>query len=1041
MGQNLPGKKSVFVNAVYQQPPGRKQRVLLLFLGCLSSIFSFAQQTVSGKVITGDSAVFGATVLVKGTNVATQTNSSGNFQIQAHANSTLVISYVGFTTKEVKISGRSSVTVSLEYAESGIGEVVVVGYGTQKKTTLTGSVSQVSGAEIMKSPSTNVTASLSGRLPGLIANQRNGQPGKDDPNILIRGTGTIQAPGGDFNALLAANAPLVVIDGVPRDNVGRLNPEDIESISVLKDASAAIYGARAANGVILVTTKSGTRGKADFTFTYNYAINKPTKIPEVLRAPEYADVYNEGAYYRAGRNPDYYNNPQFTKEAIQKYKDGADPVLFPNTDWVGAVLKSSAYQQNINFQVNGGSDKVRYLVSFGSLQQNGIFVADPTFYRQYNMRAKVDIELARNLTVGANISAIIKNQTYSPGNIEFFNILGANPTIIARYPNGLIGPGRLGENPLTRDQRGYDKIKDNPLYSTFTASYKVPFVPGLKLDASFNYDLHNSFEKVWSTPYHFYEYNVNTHEYDKKQGTGQATASLTDTYSRWTTLLYNLRISYDKTFLDNHHLAVMAGSEQQQNTFSFASATRRNFLSSSIPQLNVGSTAAADLGNNGSAANGAYDNYFGRINYNFKSKYLLEVLFRYDGSQVFPGGKRYGFFPGISAGWRLSEERFFRDALPFVTQFKIRSSYGEVGNDKINPYQYLQTYTFGNNYVFGTADAAGVTPGVLANPDVTWEKARKTDLGLEAQLWNGKFGLDFTYWTQKRDNILITRTLAIPNTFGFPGLPPENLGKVDSHGYELVLSHRNALGKFVYSISGNVAFQTSKVRFLDEVPPAEEYQKITGMPVNTDLYYKADGIFHSQSELDKYPHNANSQVGDIRVVDLNSDGVINAKDRYRVAYNPIPRYVFGLISDFQYKNFDLNIFFQGQTGAYNYDPNAASLGGTDFTNASVWRATDRWSESNPNGSKPRSDAWQPGNTTFFLFDATFVRLKTIELGYNLPAGIVAKTGFLKSFRVFVSGFNVATWSKEIDFADPEFNGGYFNYPPQRVINFGASIKF
>jgi len=1003
-------------------------------------------QTVSGKIINenGD-PLHGATVTEKVTGNSTATKADGSFVLPISGDkATLVVSYVGYMSREIEVTaGQNNVSIQLQPANQSMQDVIVVGYGTQRKATLTGSVSQVSGSEIVKSPSANVTSSLQGRLPGLIANQRNGQPGRDDPNILIRGTGSIPPPGADFNALLNLNAPLVIIDGVQRSQLSRLNPEDIESISVLKDASAAIYGARAANGVILVTTKSGSKGKADFTFTYKYALLSPTKNPDVLDAATFAEVYNEGAYYRAGRSASYWNNPQFTTAAIQKYRDGSDPVLYPNTDWVGEVLKPHSYQQNINLQVNGGSNNVRYLLSFGTLEQSGVLKYDPTLYRQYNLRTKVDIELVKNFSVGANIYAILNNRTYSSvsQNDNFINILQANPTIVARYPNGLFGPGRLGESPLLMAQRGYDKIDDNPLYSTFTASYKLPFVPGLKLDASFNYDLSNQFEKVWSTPYFYYEYNTVTNNYDKKQGTGQAAASLTDTYRKWTTVLYNLRISYEKTFLDNHHIIAMAGWEQQKNTFNFASATRRNFLSSAIDQINVGSSAAQDLSNSGSASKGAYNNYFGRLNYDFRSKYLLEFLFRYDGSQIFPEGKQYGFFPGVSAGWRLSEEDFMKNALPFVDQLKLRASYGELGNDRIDAYQYLQSFLFGSNYVFGTSDVPGIFSGVLANPNVTWERAKKTDLGLEAQLWHGKLGIDFTYWMQKRNNILYRRNLSVPTTFGFPELPYENIGKVNSNGYELILTHRSKVGKLNYNLSGNVAYQKSKTIFLDEVPPAEAYQKVTGKPVFSDLYYKADGIYNTKEELDRSVRNANSQVGDIKIVDLNGDGKIDDKDRYRVPFNPIPKYVFGLNTDFQYQNFDLNIFFQGQTGAKNYDGTVAALGGTDFANSSVWRATDRWSETNPNGTKPRADAWQPGNTTFFLFDATFVRLKTVELGYNIPASILAKTRFLKNFRFFASAFNLATWSKDVKWADPEFNGGYLNYPPQRVINFGASIKF
>jgi TonB-linked SusC/RagA family outer membrane protein len=1000
-----------------------------------TQIHGIVSDSATGKPLAG------VTIQVKGTSSGTVTDGAGRFVLVVPDDATLEVSYLGYNSKDLPVGNRTIINISLSSTATGLNQLVVVGYGTQKKSTLTGSVSQVAGSEVAKSPAANVTSSLQGRLPGLIANQRNGQPGRDDPDILIRGTGTVPPPGGDFNALLSANAPLVVIDGVPRDGLSRLNPEDIESISVLKDASAAIYGARAANGVILVTTKSGTRGKAEFTITTKYAMAHPTKVPDVLDAATFAEVYNEGVFYRANRDPNNYT-PQYSDEAIQKYRDGSDPVLYPNTDWVGLVLKPHSTQANIDLQVNGGSDKVRYLLSFGSLYQDGSFKAEPSTYHQYNMRAKVDVDLVKNFTVGANIYATLSNGTYSPvsENTNFVNILQANPTLVGVYPNGLLGGGRLGQSPLLMDQRGYDKIENDPIYSTFTASYTVPFVKGLKLDGSFNYDLRNQFEKSWETPYYFYEYNTNTENYDKKQ-VPPLNASLTDTYSRWTTMLYNLRVSYEKTIQNNHHIALMLGWEQQKTTWSFANASRKNYLSSAIDQINQGSNSAADLGNAGSAADGAYNNYFGRLNYNYKSKYLLEFLFRNDGSQIFPAGKRYGFFPGVSVGWRLSEEEFFKEAFPFVDQLKLRASYGEVGNDRIDTYQYLQSFFFGNNYVFGTNDAPGIYAGVLANPNITWERAKKTDIGLESQLWNGKLGIDFTYWMQKRDNILIKRNLSVPAILGFPGLPYENLGKVDSHGFELVLNHSSKIGQLVYNLSANIAYQTSDVKFLDEVPPAEDYQKITGKPVFTDLYYKADGIFHNQEELDKYPHSPNSQIGDIRVIDLNGDGEINDKDRYRESRNAIPKYVFGLNSNFSYKNFDLTIFFQGQTGAYNYDGTVGALGGTDFANSSVWRATDRWSETNPTGSKPRSDAWQPGNTTFFLFDATFVRLKTVELGYSLPTAILERTHFLKEVRVFASAFNLATWSKDVKWADPEFNGGYLTYPPQRIINFGATVKF
>lgn len=1048
----LPKREGILPSQGDVGQTGLARRFLFFSLFSLISFSAIAQQKLTGKVSVGDSTIEGATVQVKGTNVASRTDADGNFSIDASANNILVVSSIGYITQEVKVGTSRRLLIQLVSDVQQMSDVIVVGYGTQRKATLTGSVSQVLGADVAKSPSPNVANSLQGRLPGLTANQRTGTPGRDNPQILIRGTGSVPPPGADFNALLNLNAPLVIIDGVPRDDFGRLNPDDIESFSVLKDGSAAIYGARAANGVILITTKSGTRGKADFTVSYNHAINTPTKVPDMLDAATFAEVYNEGVFYRTGRDPNY--TPQYTNEQIQKMRDGSDPLLNPNTDWVGLTLKDS-YIKNLNLQVNGGSDKVRYLLSFGSLQQNGNFRGNTMLYKQYNARIKVDIELVKNLTVGANISAILKSGDYpgggnnNDGNIDWYNILGANPTLVGVYPNGLIGPGRLALNPLLNDDRGYNRNSDNPIFSTFTASYKIPFIQGLKLDASFNYDLRNQSQRDWQVPYYYYEYNTGTEDYDKKLGSGLSNAQLNDRSSKWTTMLTNFRISYDKTFLTNHHVAAMLGWEQQQNTFNFVSAFRKNFVSPAIDQIDAGSTSADDKDNGGSASRGAYDNYFGRVNYDFKQKYLVEFLFRYDGSPIFPEAKRYGFFPGVSAGWRLSEENFFQKALPFVNQLKLRASYGELGNDRIDIYQYLQSFLFRPSpdlapysYVFGSATVPAIASGVLANPNVTWERAKKTDVGMEAQLWNGKLGVDLTYWTQKRNNILYKRSLSVPATFGFPALPYENLGKVNSHGFELVLSNRGNIGKqFTYNLSGNVAYNISKAVFLDEVPPAEEYQKLTGKPVFTGLYYEADGIFNTQDELDKYPHDPNSQVGDIKIVDLNGDGQINSGDQYRVPYTAVPKYVFGLSSNFAFKNFDLSILFQGQAGVKNYDERAAALGETDFTNTTVWRATDRWSATNVNGTKPRAAAYQPGNTTLFLFDASFVRLKTVELGYSIPESILQRTKAIKGFRLYVSGFNLATWAKDVTFADPEFNGGFFNYPPSRVINFGASIKF
>ncbi|AWW33313.1 TonB-dependent receptor [Echinicola strongylocentroti] len=986
--------------------------------------------TVQGTVISQSDGepIPGATVVLKNTTKGTVTDIEGKFTLEVpDENAILIISFVGYRSEEIPVNNQTTIEVLLEEDLQGLEEVVVVGYGEQKKETLTGSVVNVKGDEVVASPSANVTNSLAGRLPGLVVNQRSGEPGKDDPNILIRG-----------NSTLGNNSPLIIIDGVQRSLMGRLNPEDIEDITVLKDASAAIYGARAANGVIIITTKKGKVGKPSFNLSYNQAFNQPTRMLEVMDGPTFADVYNEAAWYRAGR-PENFNNP-YSEDFIQQTRDGSDPVLYPDTDWVGEVLKPHSLQSRLNLSVNGGGENTRYFVSLGMMNQNGNFKNNPTSYEQYNFRAKLDVDISDDLTVGLNISGILNNGTYPSTGVwaGFYNILHASPLLVAQYPNGLIGPGRLGQNPLLRDQVGTTTTEDVPIYSTFTAEYKVPFLEGMKISGSYNYDISHRFEKTFRTPFYFYEYNVNTEEYDRTMSSEIPVTELTDRFDKWTTSLYNIKIHYDKSF-DQHNIGVMLGNEQQKNTNKWVSAYRRNFVSTAIPQINVGSNAPEDKNNGGSASYGGYNNYFGRLNYNFDERYLAEFVFRYDGSQIFPKENRYGFFPAFSAGWRISEENFIKNNLPSINQLKVRVSHGKIGNDKVGQFQYLQAFSFGDNYVFGGGDVPGIYPNTMPNPNITWEESIKTDIGLELGLWNGLLGLDLTYFKEDRNSILAKRNLSISAIYGFSGLPDENIGEVKSQGYEAIITHRNQVGEFNYNLSGNVSYARTEVVYLDEVPPTEEYQAVTGRPVGAPLYYHADGIFNTEEELEAYPHLAAAQVGDIKLVDLNEDGQINAQDQARFDYSETPEFVFGLNASAQYKGFDFSMLWQGQTNAYNLDTEFRKLGTTGYDNTAVARAEDRWTVDNPDGSMPRADDASPSNNTFWVFDASFVRLKQVELGYTLPKPVSSSIK-MDNVRLYISGFNMLTFAKN-DWTDPERSGGYLFYPQLRTMNLGVNIKF
>jgi TonB-linked SusC/RagA family outer membrane protein len=1021
---------------------------IFMLLQLLFSLWSFGQPSMIRGTVTDETGapMVGVNVVIQGTTIGTTTNLNGEYQIEANAESTLTFSFLGYLSESVTVGNQTEINITLIPDIMQLQDVVVVGYGVQRRETLTGSISKVKGEEVTKSPSANVATSLQGKLPGLLINQRDGWPGEEDLNILIRGNGSMDSdPDDDIDP----NEPYIIIDGVPRDNLSRLNPEDIESITVLKDGSAAIYGARGANGVILVTTKKGSRGAAKFDLSYSHAFTRLTNIPDMLDAATFAEVRNDAQLSRVNLDSSLYR-PVFSDSAIIKYRDGSDPVLYPNTDWPREVMKDYTMLRKINLQASGGTENISYFLSFGMTDQDGFLKNNPTYYKQYNARVRIDADLTKGFSVGANLNALINERTFDANGApmpagapfqesDFVHVWQSNPALVAVYPNGLIAPGRFRNNPLLADRAGYNKFQDYPIYTTFTAKYEAPFLKGLTMDASYNYDLRNEFQKKFRKPVYYHEYNLETGNYDRKMTPDPI--EVRDTYRKWTTSLFNLRISYQKTIGQGHNVSAMAGTEQQKSNHNWTEAYRKNYISPAIPQVNAGSDDPENMDNSGSAWETAYNNYFGRLNYNFRSRYMAEFLFRYDGSQIFPEGKRYGFFPAVSAGWRLSEEKFISDNLPFVSELKLRASYGELGNDRVKQWQYMQAFQFGDNYVFGGSDVTGLFSSLSENPNITWEVSKKTDVGLVAELWKGLLGADITVFLEKRSNILWKRILSVPKTFGLPPLPDENIGKVDNHGFELELSHRNTIGDLTYSVNANVSFTRSKVIFMDEVPQSEPYQAATGMPVGSGLYYKSDGIFNTQEEYDSYPHAAGAKLGDIKILDLNGDTLIDDNDRYRVKYSATPEYIFGLTTSFQYKGFDLTLFFQGQTNAYSYDYTLTELGQADLDNNVVYRATNRWRNNNQEGATmPRSDCIIPGATDFFLYDATFFRLKNAELGYNLPVAILSRVR-LNSLRVFVNGTNLLTWAKEITWRDPEMDGDFTDYPPLRIINFGVNVGF
>lgn len=924
-----------------------------------------------------------------------------------------------------------------------LDEIVVVGYGTQKKATLTGSVSEVKGSDIVKSPQPNLSNSLAGRFSGFVANNRGGEPGYDGSSYTVRGF-----------ASTGNNDVLIVVDGIPGQVGGldRLDPNDIESISILKDASAAVYGSRAANGVILVTTKRGGTGKPVISYSFNQGFSSPTRLPKLADAPTYATILNEIDYYN---NPAGGMNQHYSAEEIQKFGNGTDPINYPNTNWQKESLKSFALQNQHNLGINGGTDNVKYYVSLGTIYQDGLYKSGATKYKQYNFRSNVDANVTKDFKVSLSLSGRQENREFpvsSAGN-TFRSIYRAYPTVISQFPNGYYSTGVENNNPVVLGTKmgGTTSNPTSVFNGILRASYNLP-IEGLSVDGFYSVDKSFNFTKTFSTPYTLYNYNKATDAYSSVVTGGSAgAASLSQTQVNITNITQNIRMSYLRQ-IGKHNINTFVAYEQNKRSEATFGATRINYPTVSTPELSQGGPAATDKNNSGSSYNFTRKSFIGRFAYNFNEKYLAEVQARVDGSSVFPKGNQFGFFPSVSAGYRISEEDWFKNSVPFIDDLKFRASYGSLGNDNVGQFQFYNNYSFNNQYVTGSnVITSGIDLTKLANPNITWETSKKTDIGLNA-VFLKNFSLELIYFNQKRSNILAARNASIPNTSGIvnpfktdsntPLVPDENLGKVNSSGFEATLGY-NHTGNFRYNISGNVTYAKSKVVFIDEAPGALDYQRQTGGPLYTNLLYRTIGIFRTQSDLDNNPHVQGAQLGDLILEDYNKDGKISADDQYRSKYGNVPLLTYGLVFSGGFKAFDASIVFSGQGMVSQYVlPESGQVG--NFY--SSW-ADNRWSPSNPDGSYPRVDTRASSSINggqyandFWLNNASFVRLKNVEIGYTLPKISLSKFK-ISSLRVYASAFNLFTITGVKDY-DPEGNNtsGQF-YPQQRILNLGLNIKF
>jgi TonB-linked SusC/RagA family outer membrane protein len=1015
-------------------------KFILIVLPVCFSTAAFAQQVVSGSVTSGDSAISAVTVTLKGSSTATTTDENGKFRINAAPADVLVFSSVGFISREIPVNGHTQINVRLTSEAESLSQVVVVGYGTAKKATLTGAVVSVKGAELAKSPATNLSNSLAGRIPGLTAVTRSGEPGNDGSTLLIRGSNTLND-----------NTPLVVVDGVPGRQLERIDPSDIESVTVLKDASAAIYGARAANGVILVTTKRGSTGKPSINLSYDQGFVKPSVIPEMADAATYAQMVNEIKLYR---NMD----PVYSPEDIKKYQDGSDPWGHPNTDWFKAVYKPVSIQRDAHVSLSGGNESVHYLLSAGYRYQDAIYRNSATNYSQGNFRANIDAKVSSNIKLSFDLSGRQENRNYptlSSDNIYSATMRG-KPNVPARWPNGFPGPDiERGANPvvMTTSATGYDKDIRYILESNARLDINIPWIKGLSVTGNASIDKYVDNHKLWQTPWSLYywdgqTYNSSNEPQLTKSLRGYATPQLSQDFSNGNKTTLNGLINYYTSIKGVHNIKALIGMERISGDSMNFFAARRNYISSAADQLFAGGDGTNQTNGGGASVNARLD-YFGRLNYNYKEKYLAEFVFRYDGSYIFPSGSnQFGFFPGVSLGWVVSEEDFWKSNVPAVNNLKIRASWGRTGNDRIDPYQYLQGYAYAGDgttpitYVFnGTEENKAINEIRIANPKVTWEIANQSNIGVDGQLLNGKVNFSADYFYNLRTNILAFRNASVPSSTGLT-LPRQNIGKVLNRGFEVQIGTSGKIGELMYTVSANGGFQKNKIQFWDEVPGAPVYQQSTGHPMNTSLYYEAAGIFRDQDAIDKYPHWENAKPGDIIFKDVNNDGEINGLDQVRNDKNDIPTFTGGFSVDIQYKNFYLTVLLQGASGAKRKQFTFSGESG-NYLQAD---ASGRWTPDHPDAQKPRAwnfedEYWMTQydiNNTYFLRNNNYIRLKNVELGYTFPKLLLGNTG-IKQLRIYVSGLNLATVTKLKNY-DPESNSDN-PYPSNKVVNAGINLTF
>jgi TonB-linked SusC/RagA family outer membrane protein len=992
---------------------------------------------VSGIVTSVDGeSLPGVNILVKGTSTGTVTDADGKFSIEAPGReSVLIISSIGFESEEIIVGDRSVINVSLSPSITSLAEVVVVGYGTQERVSVTSAVGQIESAELNRRPVTTLSQAMQGTVPGLTVLDQGGSPGSPNQQIIIRGVNTLYTPPGQVNvgvSDIGNNQPLVIVDGIeqPYQNI---NPADIESVSVLKDASStAIYGSRANNGVILITTKRAKDGKVSVSYSGFYAVQKAISVPEHMDMESYMRLQNT-ARENVGTATLY------TEDQIQTYVAGTknNPLKYPLPfDWHNTMF-SSAPQVNHTLAVSGGTETARARLSLRHQDQDGIIAN--TNAKITDIRLNSDLKISPKINVAADVNYRYQN-SIEPFNInEIFRQLMQNSIWnVPKYPDGVYGGGTQGNNPLLLAEKGgINRVQSNYLTGSVTGGWEI--VKGLKFSTQLAFRTNSiegkNFNNTWETRDSTVVKKTNL------------VNRLVETRNNMYEITVNSLLNY-AVDVGDHGIKLLAGYSQIKNQFSTLNAARTGFYNNDVTSINGGL-------NDATKDNGGFDSewglrsYFGRANYSFKDKYFMEANARMDGSSRFTGDNQYSFFPSFSAGWRLSEESFWQGAEKYVSDLKLRGSWGRTGNNtNVALYSYYAqvnpvTYSFNNVIVQGFEQRQ------IADPNITWETATQTDIGLDAEILNGKFSLSVDYYKKTNRDILLQ--LPVPGALGLQA-GTQNAGVVENRGWEFRVGSNHQLNSITLRTNLNFSVNTNEVIDMagrgaiitgNDIDPRFIIDE--GYPMNAFWGYKTDGLFQSDADAAAYPQFMRlARAGDVKVVDLDNDGDIDPNDMTYLG-NSIPKYTYGGTVNVGYKAFSLNLTLQGASDfgmriarALGEQGNFEGFTPDIYTN-------NFWTPETPNARFPRptkQDLRNQASTDRMIVDASYFRVKNIQLAYQLPASLTRSVSIERA-SVFVSGTNLITFSKLNEWnLDPESTSGWQNYYPQTsMYTVGVNLQF